>query len=404
MTKISISLIRKHNNAKDVDELLELGIIYLNGLNILEIDDLDVFTNLKELYLSSNSIKAIENIEYLQNLYKLDLSYNEIDSFNLLNGLKICPKSLKILDISGNPCCQDVEAMKKAQDEYKNIDFIVNNVTPKEEKKANDSGGIAFGVVESHERNDIRDNETSSVEYLPSRGVCGLDPDVILREIVERKCKRQDMLPKFRFKSDLEATENKDTISRSNSNISVGSVGSIRKLTSNSKLNISEFSKKSDADAKDDVLPTFENEEVVQDVMSLTNDIENMLNQSVLKFGARREERLKQMECEFEAKYHFRSSRNNSTTVSGAMNDTPHVDANVDIRDGVIPHMLKDEKHVMPEVVPSPSNMSFDCNRSNCNSNLDNHVSDLISKLRRRADALRSELRIDIHPDEVNKE
>ena len=73
MTEISVSLVRKHNIAKDAEALLSLECIYLDELGIKEIDNLEVFDQIKELSLSSNEIKVVENLEYLLNLVKLDL-------------------------------------------------------------------------------------------------------------------------------------------------------------------------------------------------------------------------------------------------------------------------------------------------------------------------------------------
>ena len=48
MTEISVSLVRKHNIAKDADALLALECIYLDELGIEIIDNLEVFNQIKD--------------------------------------------------------------------------------------------------------------------------------------------------------------------------------------------------------------------------------------------------------------------------------------------------------------------------------------------------------------------
>lgn len=222
MPEISVTLVRKHNIAKDADELLGLEIICLDDLGIEEIDNLEVFDKIKELRLSSNKIKIIENLEFLFHLLKLDVSYNQITLAELESGLKKLPRSVIFIDVSGNPCTEDSTALQSLQDRYTNIEIFCNGTRVINASRP----GTAHRIVDASEsvpsgaaparsmskRGASLPSQPRQVEVLPtpatdialapptseSEDVTStrfqrLDADAVVREIVERKCRRQDV-------------------------------------------------------------------------------------------------------------------------------------------------------------------------------------------------------------------
>lgn len=236
MPEISVTLVRKHNIAKDADELMNLEIICLDDLGIEEIDNLEVFDQVKELRLSSNKITVLENLEFLFHLKKLDVSYNEITLDALESGLKRLPKSVTFIDVSGNPCTNDSGALQVLQDRYPAIEVFCNGTRVMNGSKQSH----AHRIIDTNERPPIGIASTvtsSSVRSTSKRGAslpsqlqhmrptvpmvevdtqiladstavrtpgaiaecddvsstrfARLDADAIVREIVERKCMRQ---------------------------------------------------------------------------------------------------------------------------------------------------------------------------------------------------------------------
>ena len=85
MVRVSVALIiRVHFPGRepgsvDVDDVVRLSNITLNGQNIDQIDNFEVFSDtLERLSLRNNKIARVENLEFLTALKELDLSNNEI--------------------------------------------------------------------------------------------------------------------------------------------------------------------------------------------------------------------------------------------------------------------------------------------------------------------------------------
>ena len=74
MPSISISLIRQAYGNATAEELSQIEVLNLSGLNINVIENLEVFAEIKELHLSHNCICNIENINFMYNLEFLDIS------------------------------------------------------------------------------------------------------------------------------------------------------------------------------------------------------------------------------------------------------------------------------------------------------------------------------------------
>lgn len=86
----------ENGSFKDLKDLKELK-LSKNTLENINADDLKNLHNLRKLYLSYNKLKSIIGIAELEHLEEIYLQHNFLDLIPLL------PRSLKILDISGNP-------------------------------------------------------------------------------------------------------------------------------------------------------------------------------------------------------------------------------------------------------------------------------------------------------------
>jgi hypothetical protein len=194
---ITVKLIRSAHNNISAEELESLSIVNLNNQGINRIDNLELFYQIKELHISRNFISILENIEFLSNLEYLDISYNNITSYELLrciHSLEI-PKSLKVINLTGNSCANDDSMMIKLQDYSQNLNIIVGL-----EEEENDEGDDISREscsnnqdTEDSEEDDIElDNQLFEEEHkLLYSGV--VNADNVLKAIVERKCRQQNL-------------------------------------------------------------------------------------------------------------------------------------------------------------------------------------------------------------------
>mmetsp|Transcript_5496 Transcript_5496/g.5672 ORF Transcript_5496/g.5672 Transcript_5496/m.5672 type:complete len:305 (+) Transcript_5496:208-1122(+) len=129
--EISFKMIRESSNILahlSPDELLELEVIRLESKNINEIDNLEPFGELRELHLSDNKIETVENLEFLTKLEVLNLGYNTIHSSGLI--AENLPKSLKVLNISGNPCVSDEELLLSLRRTRPDLRLVLDDPPP----------------------------------------------------------------------------------------------------------------------------------------------------------------------------------------------------------------------------------------------------------------------------------
>lgn len=168
MPEISVTLIRKCNGNIGAEELEVLSSVNLAEQNISEIDNLEVFLQIKEMNLSKNSITRIENIIFLNFLTHLDISFNHITSESLLSSLNEIPRNLTSINLSGNPCSLDENALQIFQDKHPNVGIIIGE----EDDNKFDEFHNTLNVEEG---NKIVDDRI-------------LDADSLLRSITERKC------------------------------------------------------------------------------------------------------------------------------------------------------------------------------------------------------------------------
>lgn len=231
MVEISLRLIRNQYPDLNADNLHELKVLDLSNLNITSIDSLEIVSHATELYLQCNKIEIIENIDFMDDLKILDLSFNNITSENLILSLKYIPKYLHSLNLSGNPCANDESALLQLQDFMPSLGIIIGL----------ESGDIFTNdeneeVVSENDTPDSNSN-TSSIPYRP------LDADVVLKEIVERKCRPNEFSPdKFNLQSTIEVlnSELQDSLS---------SISKDTKKWAHNKI----AEQKEDSDSKDEV-------------------------------------------------------------------------------------------------------------------------------------------------------
>jgi hypothetical protein len=169
---------------EDVDGVQRLE---LSNCQIDMIDDLDLFYHITELNLSQNKIHKIENLEIFHNLKLLDLSFNRIDSLGLKSSIGAIPKNLQIIVLTGNPCATDEEALALLQDKYPKLAIAI------------EEGDEELPNRNENEEKDLnKEDEEEAEEKVP----ISIDTEEVLKYIVDRKCKMQNIRTTF----DLDST------------------------------------------------------------------------------------------------------------------------------------------------------------------------------------------------------
>lgn len=183
MPAISFSLIRKRYPNINAENLDSITLLDLSKCSITEIDSMEIFEHLSELNLSTNMIERIENISFMSKLESLDLSFNKITAENLRCSLSEFPESLRTLNLSGNPCCDDESVLMELQDSMPNTGIIIGLECQEEQKI--DEGFQEENNDEMHIEKADDNGEIDIISYQP------LDSESILKSIVERKCHSQ---------------------------------------------------------------------------------------------------------------------------------------------------------------------------------------------------------------------
>lgn len=176
MTAISVTLIRGTHAEFSVDNFEALKIIRLNDQGIDCIDNLEVFSQIEELYLRNNKIQRIENVDFLSRLIVLDLSNNQISSDSLVSSIGLLPQNLLSLNLTGNPCALDEEAVTALRKSFPSVKVIVNEALDDDENDEDDE-------VDSNGGDDEENVDDDSP----------LNADEVLQSLVERKCRLQSV-------------------------------------------------------------------------------------------------------------------------------------------------------------------------------------------------------------------
>jgi hypothetical protein len=177
MTEISFALIRSQNpDINTTENIEEIDCLRLMNCNIEEIDNLELFHHISELYLTSNAIESLDGLSILIKLKILDVANNRITSESLRKSIPKLPKTLLSINLTGNPCAEDEEALTQLQDAFPDA-IIAIDLMPdidEEEEKAND---------DSENKENEGENKKDSIQ-----DDFKLDTESVLREIVARKC------------------------------------------------------------------------------------------------------------------------------------------------------------------------------------------------------------------------
>lgn len=195
MTIIDFALLQKHcpnmissMSESDLKSDQLSAILRLNNLDITKIDNLEIVSHISELYLSNNKIELIENIEFLSQLKLLDLSNNKITSKALKQTISRLPSSLETLILINNPCCSDEIILSEFQEYYPHLGIVVGiDESESDEDQSNDEETLDDNeAVEDVDQFNTNDDNFDPMKYNP------LSADVILKQIVQRKCQRPD--------------------------------------------------------------------------------------------------------------------------------------------------------------------------------------------------------------------
>jgi len=176
MTEISFALIRKKNPDLNFDNIEEISTIHLNNCSIEDINNLELFSHIKHLDLAHNKISFIRELHYLNKLETLDLSFNSISSEGLSKSLSELPKGLKSINLTGNSCVNDEDALVILQDFFPDLGIIIDTVD---------------NNLDAVESCDVSTPTTIPEQY--DNNIRPLNADTLLKSIVERKCKLQSM-------------------------------------------------------------------------------------------------------------------------------------------------------------------------------------------------------------------
>jgi hypothetical protein len=182
---ISFALIRERNpDIGHLDDIAFLQSIDLSNCRISSISNLDLFTHIKQLDLSHNSITLVEDLELFTKLEYLDLSYNKIDGQGLIDSIKGLPKTLQQLNLTANPCATDEDALLSFQDKFPELGIIIDVETVDEEE--------AKMTANANDEENKEDEHPES-ESITTKLEGPLNADDVLKEIVDRKCRLQNM-------------------------------------------------------------------------------------------------------------------------------------------------------------------------------------------------------------------
>ena len=204
MVEITFGLIRKANPDLNFDKFEEISVINLNNLCISSIDNMEVFSQIKELYLSHNNIERIENLMFLGDLLYLDLSFNKINSASLRLSFNGIPKTLQTLNLTGNECAFDEKVLTELLDRFPELNIAIDTCSAEEEKSYEfDNNDDDKEEEEEEEEEEKEEDEEEEVlgkvtTYDPSQQ---LDADTVLKSLVDRKCKLQNISSTFSLDS-----------------------------------------------------------------------------------------------------------------------------------------------------------------------------------------------------------
>ncbi|RYH21904.1 hypothetical protein EON65_19980 [archaeon] len=183
-SKVTFGLVRQKNPIiGDAEDIQQIDSLDLSDCGIVEVTNLELFEHIRELNLSRNQIEIVENLELFRSLQLLDLSFNLISSIGLLSSSQGLPKTLKAINLSGNPCVEDHDVLAQFQDLFQDLDIII------------DVEDVATSAAQNGEEAQLQQDGTVMTTQK-------LNAEDILQDIVDRKCRLQNFETSF----DLEST------------------------------------------------------------------------------------------------------------------------------------------------------------------------------------------------------
>jgi len=186
MTEITFGLVRSQNpEVSAVENIEEIDSLRLINCGIGEIDNLELFHHISELNLSNNKIETLNNLSILVKLKILDVSNNKISPKNLISSIPLLPKTIISINLAGNPCADDENALGAFQDAFPEamIAIELDNEDP-----------VSAGILNNDEVEEKTDEDMTQTksQKIERSNSWRLDSEEVLKSIVERKCRIQN--------------------------------------------------------------------------------------------------------------------------------------------------------------------------------------------------------------------
>jgi Leucine-rich repeat (LRR) protein len=125
-----------------------LTTLYLNDNHLTSLIGIEVLSRLKFLDISFNRLGSIAPCEALHQLQFLDARSNAIAEVRSQEGVLALPPSLRILNLSGNPCCRLPEYRQQALLLLPSLVELDKEPTPSAQAQPRAPGGGGGGSAE----------------------------------------------------------------------------------------------------------------------------------------------------------------------------------------------------------------------------------------------------------------
>lgn len=150
----------------NLEPLVNLEWLDLSFNSIVAIDGLETLTKLTDLTLFSNKISKIEKLETLVNLQCFSVGDNEISEISYVVALRSLP-SLELVNMKGNPVCEDQDYQLTALAFLKNLKYLdYELVDPAAVEKARENKRDALVEMEELDTVMQRREETAQKKQL----------------------------------------------------------------------------------------------------------------------------------------------------------------------------------------------------------------------------------------------
>lgn len=103
------------------------------------------------------------------------------------------PSSLRQLIISGNPCVSDINAINNLQKALPQLEIITEEAEEEEEDENDEDDDDEEKAMES-KNNSLPETLSNDIDTLSITSMNNIDPELVLREVVDRKCRLQSLV------------------------------------------------------------------------------------------------------------------------------------------------------------------------------------------------------------------